>query len=50
MRIKTTVKFAITTGVITAVVLTGCFIITLVNQPSNAAVGEQITAVDYCFR
>ena len=45
MRIKNTVKLAITVGVITAVVLTGCFIITLVNQPSNAAVGEQITAV-----
>lgn len=43
MQIRNTIAMAVIAAIIVAVVLTGCFVIVLVNQPSTAQGGEQIT-------
>ena len=45
MHSKTTVRFAFAAAFIIAAVIAGCFVITLVSQPSTAMGGEQITSV-----
>ena len=42
---KNTVKLAFAAAIITAAIIAGCFVITLVSQPSSAQGGEQITSV-----
>jgi len=44
MQKRNTVAAAVTAAIMVMVILAGCFVITLVNQPSTAQGGEQITA------